>query len=69
MRVAIEAIEDGNFDKPVAALSNGDTVQLNQSNTRTLMRAWGPNSEDWIGREIELSIEQVTTKASLPTAS
>jgi hypothetical protein len=59
VRATIEAIEDGAFDKPVAALSNGDTVQLNQSNTRALIRAWGPNSDDWIGLEVELSIGQI----------
>jgi hypothetical protein len=28
---------------------------LNATNTKTLVRAYGPNSEDWIGKEVELA--------------
>jgi hypothetical protein len=52
VRVTIEAIEDGPFDKPVASLSDGSALQLNITNTRVLIRTWGPNSDDWINREI-----------------
>jgi hypothetical protein len=40
VRVTIEAVKDGAFDKPVALLSDGSTVQLNVSNVRTLIRVW-----------------------------
>jgi hypothetical protein len=59
VRVTIEAVKDGAFDKPVALLSDGSTVQLNVSNVRTFIRVWGKNSEDWLNREIELAIDQV----------
>jgi hypothetical protein len=68
VRVTIEAVSAGNFDKPVASLSDGSTVQLNVSNTRTLIRVWGKNSEDWVGREIDLSIGQVDFRGE-PTDS
>jgi hypothetical protein len=65
VRVAIETITEGTFDKPVANLSDGSALQLNISNTRTLVRTWGKNSEDWLGREIELAIGQVEFKGEL----
>jgi hypothetical protein len=68
VRATIEAIKDGPFDKPVASLSDGSALQLNVSNTRTLIRTWGKNSEDWLGREIELEIDQVDFKGE-PTDS
>ena len=68
VRVTIEAIEDGAFDRPVAVLSDGSTVQLNVTNTRALIRAWGGNSTDWLNREIELAIGQVDYRGE-PTDS
>jgi hypothetical protein len=62
VRVAIESIEDGPFDKPVASLSDGSSLQLNITNTRKLINSWGSNSDAWIGREIEVSIGQVDFK-------
>ena len=65
LQAKITTIEDGAFDKPVAVLSDGTSVQLNQSNVRTLIRAWGKNSDDWIGKEIELAIGQITYNEKL----
>jgi hypothetical protein len=65
VRATIEAVRDGNFDKPVAHLSDGSAVQLNVSNVRTLIRAWGKNSEDWLNREIELVLDQVEYRGEL----
>ena len=65
VKAVIETITEGAFDKPVANLSDGSALQLNISNTRTLVRTWGKNSEDWLGREIELAIGQVEFKGEL----
>jgi hypothetical protein len=35
---------------------------------RTLIRAWGKNSEDWLNREIELVLDQVEYRGE-PTDS
>jgi hypothetical protein len=59
-RVKIEGVEDGRFEKPVLVLSDGTSLTSNQTNVRTLMRVWGPNSTDWVGQEIELYIGQTT---------
>jgi len=64
-QVAIEDIKDGRFGKPVAVLSDGTSLQLNATNTRALVRVWGPNSADWIGREIELSVGPVPYKGEV----
>jgi len=68
VQATIEAVEDGPFDKPVAVLSDGSSVQLNITNTRTLIKAWGRDSAAWVGREVKLSIEQVDYKGE-PTDS
>jgi hypothetical protein len=65
VQVTIVAIEDGVFDKPVAVLSDGNTCQLNQTNIRSLIRHWGPNSDDWHNKEIELSVGQTTFNGEL----
>ena len=65
LQATIESIDDGNFDKPVAKLSDGSAVQLNISNTRALIRNWGKNSADWLGREIEVSIGKVPFRGDL----
>jgi hypothetical protein len=59
-QVKIEGVEDGQFDKPVAAFNDGTSLSLNHTNVRTLMRSYGPESNDWIGRNIELYIGPTT---------
>jgi hypothetical protein len=68
VQAVIETVEDGPFDKPVAILSDGSSVQLNITNTRTLIKAWGRDSAAWIGREVKLSVEQVDFRGE-PTDS
>ena len=59
-RVKIESVEDGQFGKPVLVLNDGTSLTLNQTNTRTLVRPYGPQSRDWIDREIELYLGPTT---------
>jgi hypothetical protein len=40
--------------RPVLELEDGSQFTLNDSNNNALMKAWGYNSDDWIGQEIEL---------------
>jgi hypothetical protein len=65
VKVVIETITEGAFDKPIARLSDGSALQLNVTNTRALIREWGKNSEDWLNREIELAIDQVDFRGEL----
>ena len=59
-RVKIDRIEDGQFGKPVLVLNDGTSLTLNQTNARTLIRPYGPESRDWIDREIELYVGQIS---------
>jgi hypothetical protein len=41
-------------------LNDGTSLTLNQTNAGILVRAYGPNSRDWIGREVELYLGQIS---------
>jgi hypothetical protein len=59
-RAKIEAIEIGEkFDKPEAILDDGSVLSLNATNCGRLGRAYGANSDDWLGKEVELSVGTV----------
>ena len=55
-RDAIMSIRPGNFGKPDVEFQGGGTLSLNQTNLRTLANAWGTETDDWIGKEIELYV-------------
>jgi hypothetical protein len=50
----IAAIKMGKYDKPDLVFETGDLLSLNATNNSVLVRAYGPNDADWIGKEIEL---------------
>jgi hypothetical protein len=54
IRAEIAAVELGNYDKPVLTFSNGFRFSLNVTNTQTLIKAWGSESDDWVGERLEL---------------
>jgi hypothetical protein len=54
--VKIVGIAEGQYEKPNLTFANGTMLSVNATNGRTLMRAYGSESNDWIGKEIELSI-------------
>jgi hypothetical protein len=51
----ITDVQDGNYDRPELIFGSGDKLSLNVTNTRTLCRAFGPNSDDWLEKKVELS--------------
>jgi hypothetical protein len=55
--VAVEISEK--FDKPEVNLDDGSVLSLNATNVGRLVRAYGANSNDWIGKAIELSVGEV----------
>jgi hypothetical protein len=55
----INAIGPGKYERPVATFESGDRFSLNITNTNTLIKAYGPNDQDWIGCVIELAIGDV----------
>jgi hypothetical protein len=54
VRGKITAVEPGNYGRPVVTFTNGLKFSLNTTNNRTLMNAFGEESDDWVGEEIEL---------------
>ena len=50
----------GKYDRPVLEFENGDSLTLNSTNVRTLIKAYGNDGEDWIGQVIELTLGNTT---------
>jgi hypothetical protein len=50
----VNVFESEQYGRPVLELETGSQFTLNDGNTNTLIKAWGHNSDDWIGQEIEL---------------
>jgi hypothetical protein len=50
----VHVFESTSTGRPVLELENGSQFTLNEGNTNTLIKAWGYNSDDWIGQELEL---------------
>ena len=59
LREIVASVKIGKFDRPNMHFESGDCLSLNSTNTHTLIKAFGPNSDDWIGREIELHIGEI----------
>lgn len=50
------------YNCPVLELESGDQFSVNNSNTRILGKAYGWDSDSWIGQTIELSLGYYTDK-------
>jgi hypothetical protein len=54
IQATIVAIKVGNFGKPDLTLDSGRKFSVNTGNNQILVKAFGDNSDDWLGQEIEL---------------
>ena len=52
----VNVFEDERYGRPVLELETGSQFTLNESNNGVLMKAWGHNSNDWLGQEIILEL-------------
>jgi hypothetical protein len=52
----INVFESERYGRPMLELETGSQFTLNDGNTNVLIQAWGHNSDDWIGQEIELAL-------------
>jgi hypothetical protein len=50
----IIGVEMGNYDRPQLRFEDGSLLSLNKTNTRALIKAFGDDSDAWIGHEVEL---------------
>ncbi|WP_315730202.1 hypothetical protein [Bradyrhizobium sp. SZCCHNRI2010] len=69
MRAIITAVGMGDFERPIAVLSNGYTVSLNKTAIRVLVEAYGDgDGTNFVGKEIELLVGEVTMKGKTTPA-
>lgn len=59
IRLRITGISLGQYDKPDLAFDDGSQLSLNNTNCRTLVLAFGKESEDWLDKEIELEVGEI----------
>jgi hypothetical protein len=52
----VNVFESEKYNRPVLELETGSQFTLNDGNTNTLIKAWGHNSDDWIGKEVILEL-------------
>jgi hypothetical protein len=50
----INVFEEERYGRLMLELETGSQFALNDGNTNVLIKAWGHNTDDWIGQEIEL---------------
>jgi hypothetical protein len=55
-REIIVDIQIGDYGRPDLYFESGDRLSLNVTNNRTLVRAFGSESNGWIGKAVELYI-------------
>jgi hypothetical protein len=59
IRVTITGITEGQYDRPNATFDDGSQLSLNTTNCRTLARAYGVKSDDWLHKEVELDVGEI----------
>jgi|SRR6516165_4389590 hypothetical protein len=52
----VNIYESETYGRPVLEFESGDQFSLNATNNRTLIKAWGHDSELWLQQELELSL-------------
>ena len=56
LRLIITDVEEGKYDRPDVSFDDGTRLGLNVTGTRNLARAWGVDTDAWLGKEVELSV-------------
>ena len=57
MQIAI--VREGKYGKPELVGESGDIFSINATNNRTLVGAYGDDSDGWIGKEVELFLGEI----------
>src|SRR5262245_10464711 len=53
----VTVLEDERYDRLMLELETGSQFGLNEGNNNTLIKAWGAETDDWIGLELELYLD------------
>src|SRR6516162_8444089 len=68
-RLTIVDVAEGRFGKPDIEFDDGSKVGVNATNNRVLIAAYGSDSDNWIGKHVQLVVGEVlyqgTPKASV----
>jgi len=59
LQVQIAVVKEGKYNKANLVFETGETLGLNATNSKILVKAYGPDSDDWIGKEIKLVLGRV----------
>jgi hypothetical protein len=59
MQEKIASVEIGQFGKPDITFESGAKLSINATNNKTLMRAFGTDSDGWIGHVVELYLGEI----------
>lgn len=57
-RNVIFDIRPGKFDRPDVEFQDGGKLSLNATNMRVLAKSWGTETNNWVGKEVELYVGQ-----------
>jgi hypothetical protein len=60
LQVEIAVIKEGKFGRPNLVFEDGGILSLNATNTKILIRNYGPDGDGWVGKEIELTLGKVS---------
>jgi len=54
IRERIVGVREGKYGRPDLIFESGDILSLNSTNNIVLMRAYGPDSDGWADKDVEL---------------
>jgi hypothetical protein len=60
IRRIITKVSEGSFDKPDITFDDGTQLSCNKTNCSVLARAYGMESNNWIGKEVDLTVGEIT---------
>jgi hypothetical protein len=55
----VAGVKEGRYGKPDLYFVSGDVLSLNATNTSTLVRAFGADSDKWIDKDVEAFLGEV----------
>jgi hypothetical protein len=59
IRMRITDVTEGQYNKPDLTFHDGSQLSLNPTNNRVLLRAYGRDSNYWLGQEVELEVGEI----------
>jgi hypothetical protein len=64
-RERVASVSEGKFGKPVLVFESGARLSLNVTNNRVLVRAFGDESDGWVGCDLDLRLGKVEVQGEL----